>query len=274
MAQERWSQVDDYLAGVLIPSDAALDAAVRAGVDAGMPQIQVSPTQGKFLYLMARMLGARKILEIGTLAGYSTIWMARALPPDGRLITLEVDPDHAEVARSNFRRARLDSMIEVRVGSALESASRPGCRRRGTVRPRLHRRGQGEHPGVRRLGAANVTPGDGHARRQRRAPGCRDRHDQQRRERSGRSPDVRTRRLGAATRGNCPSNRRGEGPRRLRHDPGHGLALRSFRLAAPRGARLTALAVAVSRPRLISDRGRHPRRTTCTRPDHMLGFHM
>ena len=121
MAQERWSQVDDYLAGVLIPSDAALDAAVRAGVDAGMPQIQVSPTQGKFLYLMARMLRARKILEIGTLAGYSTIWMARALPPDGRLITLEVDPDYAEVARSNFRRARLDSMIEVRVGSALES---------------------------------------------------------------------------------------------------------------------------------------------------------
>jgi predicted O-methyltransferase YrrM len=121
MAQERWSQVDDYLAGVLIPSDAALDAAVRAGVDAGMPQIQVSPTQGKFLYLMARMLRARKILEIGTLAGYSTIWMARGLPPDGRLITLEVDPDYAEVSRSNFRRARLDSMIEVRVGSALES---------------------------------------------------------------------------------------------------------------------------------------------------------
>jgi predicted O-methyltransferase YrrM len=121
MAQERWSQVDDYLAGVLIPSDAALDAAVRAGVNAGMPQIQVSPTQGKFLYLMARMLRARKILEIGTLAGYSTIWMARALPPDGRLVTLEVDPDYAEVARSNFRRARLDSMIEVRVGSALES---------------------------------------------------------------------------------------------------------------------------------------------------------
>lgn len=121
MAQERWTQVDDYLAGALIPSDAALDAAVRAGVDAGMPQIQVSPTQGKLLYLLARVLGARKILEIGTLAGYSTIWMARALPPDGRLITLEVDPNHAEIARSNFRLARLDSMIEVRVGAALDS---------------------------------------------------------------------------------------------------------------------------------------------------------
>jgi len=81
----------------------------------------VSPTQGRFLYLLARVLGAQKILEIGTLAGYSTIWMARALPPDGRLITLEVNPKHAEVAGSNFRRARLESMIEVRVGPALES---------------------------------------------------------------------------------------------------------------------------------------------------------
>jgi predicted O-methyltransferase YrrM len=121
MAQERWTQVDDYLAGALIPSDTVLDAAVRAGVDAGMPQIQVSPTQGRFLYLLVRVLGARKILELGTLAGFSTIWMARALPPGGHLITLEVDPNHAEVARSNFRLARLDSMIEVRVGAALES---------------------------------------------------------------------------------------------------------------------------------------------------------
>jgi predicted O-methyltransferase YrrM len=121
MAQERWTQVDDYLAGALIPSDPVLDAAVRAGVDAGMPQIQVSPTQGRFLYLLVRVLGARKILELGTLAGFSTIWMARALPRGGQLITLEVDPNHAEVARSNFRLARLDSMIEVRVGAALES---------------------------------------------------------------------------------------------------------------------------------------------------------
>lgn len=121
MVEDRWTQVDTYLGEVLIPPDSALDAAVRAGVDAGLPQIQVSPTQGKLLYLLARMLGARRILEIGTLAGYSTIWMARALPRDGRLITLEVDPVHAEVARSNFRLAGLDSMIEVRVGSALES---------------------------------------------------------------------------------------------------------------------------------------------------------
>jgi predicted O-methyltransferase YrrM len=129
MAQERWTQVDDYLAGALIPSDRVLDAAVRAGVDAGMPQIQVSPTQGRFLYLLARALGARKILEIGTLAGYSTIWLARALPPGGRLITLEADPNHAKVARSNFRLARLDSMIEVRVGAALESL--PGLAHEG-----------------------------------------------------------------------------------------------------------------------------------------------
>jgi predicted O-methyltransferase YrrM len=124
MTQEPWTQVDDYLAGALIPSDTVLDAAIRAGIDAGMPQIQVPPTQGRFLYLLARVLGARKILEIGTLAGYSTIWMARALPPGGRLITLEVDPKHAEVAGSNFRRARLDSMIEIRIGAALESLPR------------------------------------------------------------------------------------------------------------------------------------------------------
>ena len=121
MAQERWTEVDDYLAGSLIPPDPVRDAAVRAGIDAGMPQIQVSPTQGRFLYLLARIMGARKILEIGTLAGYSTIWMARALPQGGRLITLEVDPKHAEVARSNFKRASLESTIEVRVGAALDS---------------------------------------------------------------------------------------------------------------------------------------------------------
>ncbi len=121
MANEPWHLVDEYLVERLVPSDDVLEAAVRAGVDAGMPQIQVSPTEGKLLYLLARMLGARKILEIGTLAGYSTIWMARALPVDGRLISLEVNPAHAEVATANLRRAGLDGIVEIRVGPALDS---------------------------------------------------------------------------------------------------------------------------------------------------------
>src|ERR1035437_10747719 len=121
MADVLPTQVDEYLSGLLTPPDAILDAAVQAGIDARMPQIQVSPAQGKFLYLLAQISGARRILEIGTLAGYSTIWLARALPPDGRLISLEVSPYHAEVARSNLRRAGLDSIAAVRVGSAVDS---------------------------------------------------------------------------------------------------------------------------------------------------------
>jgi predicted O-methyltransferase YrrM len=121
MADDLPTQVDEYLAELLVPSDAILDAAVQAGLDAHMPQIQVSPVQGRFLYLLAQIQRAGRILEVGTLAGYSTIWLARALPPEGRLVTLELNPDHAAVARSNLRRAGLDSIVEVRVGSALDS---------------------------------------------------------------------------------------------------------------------------------------------------------
>src|ERR1035437_1345980 len=124
MAEDLPTQVDAYFAGLLVPSDTILDAAVQAGIDARMPQIQVSPVQGRFLYLLAQIQGARRILEIGTLAGYSTIWLARALPPDGRLVTLELNPDHAAVARSNLRRAGLDAIVEVRVGSALDSLAK------------------------------------------------------------------------------------------------------------------------------------------------------
>jgi predicted O-methyltransferase YrrM len=123
MAEDIPTRVDEYLGGVLVPSDTILDAAVQAGLDAGMPQIQVSPVQGKFLYLLAQIQGARRILEVGTLAGYSTIWLARALPPDGRLISLELSPRHAEVARANLRRAGLDSVAEVRVGPAVDLLS-------------------------------------------------------------------------------------------------------------------------------------------------------
>jgi predicted O-methyltransferase YrrM len=121
MSDESWALVDDYLNERLVPPDDVLEAAVKAGIDAGMPQIQVSPTQGKLLYLLARMLGARRILEIGTLAGYSTIWLGRALTPDGRLVSLEVDPVHAEIARANLRRGGLGGIVEVRVGQALDS---------------------------------------------------------------------------------------------------------------------------------------------------------
>jgi predicted O-methyltransferase YrrM len=117
----RWTDVDDYLAGLLTPPDPILEAALDAGRKAGLPQIQVSAVQGKFLNLLARMQGASRILEVGTLAGYSTIWLARALPADGRLVTLELDPKHAQIAGANIRRAALDKIVEVRVGPALES---------------------------------------------------------------------------------------------------------------------------------------------------------
>lgn len=120
MAQDPWTAVDDYVTGLLAPPDAALDAAVRAGEQAGLPQIQVSPPQGKLLYLLAKTIGARSILEFGTLAGYSTIWLARALPPDGRLITLEAKPEYAEVAATSIAAAGLGEVVEVRVGPALE----------------------------------------------------------------------------------------------------------------------------------------------------------
>jgi predicted O-methyltransferase YrrM len=118
---ERWGAVDSYLAGLLIPSDPALEAALESSAGAGLPSIQVAPTQGKLLHLLVRAIGAREILEVGTLGGYSTIWMARALPPGGRLVTLEVNPRHAEVARSNIDRAGLTGVVELRLGPALET---------------------------------------------------------------------------------------------------------------------------------------------------------
>jgi predicted O-methyltransferase YrrM len=121
MSQEVWTKVDQYITETLIPSDATLEAALRASAEAGLPSIQVSPPQGKLLYLLARSLKARNILEIGTLGGYSTIWMARALPEGGHLLTLEADAKHADVASGNIARAGLSRMIEQRLGPALET---------------------------------------------------------------------------------------------------------------------------------------------------------
>ncbi len=120
-ANELWTAVDTYIAQNLIPSDQILEETLKANAEAGLPSIDVSPTQGKFLYLLAKIKGATRILEIGTLGGYSTIWLARALPSGGRLITLEVDPKHAEVAGKNIARAGLTSLVEQRVGPALDS---------------------------------------------------------------------------------------------------------------------------------------------------------
>ncbi|MBI3504440.1 MAG: O-methyltransferase [Proteobacteria bacterium] len=118
---ERWTHVDRYVSDLLIGPDAALEGALAASDAAGLPSIAVSPPQGKLLHLLARATGARAILEIGTLGGYSTIWLARALPHDGRLVTLEYDATHAEVARSNVARAGLAAIVEVRVGRAIDS---------------------------------------------------------------------------------------------------------------------------------------------------------
>ena len=131
MGGERWAAVDRYITEMLVESDPALDAAIAGGRAAGLPAHDVSPNEGKLLYLLARIHAARSILEIGTLAGYSAIWLARALPPDGRLVTLEADPRHAGLARANIARAGLAGLVDVRVGAALETL------------PRLAREGRG-----------------------------------------------------------------------------------------------------------------------------------
>ena len=121
MTQDLWTAVDGYFTEALNPPDSVLDAAQRASGAAGLPPISVSAAQGKQLYLIALTLGARSILEVGTLGGYSTIWLARALPEDGQLVTLEIDPKHAEVARANLNAAGLGEIAEVHVGPAIET---------------------------------------------------------------------------------------------------------------------------------------------------------
>ncbi|MEH2466965.1 O-methyltransferase [Nostoc sp.] len=121
MTQEQWTAVDAYFTDLLVPPDPALDAALQTSAAAGLPPHNVSPNQGKLLLLLAQIQGARTILEIGTLAGYSTIWLARALPSNGRLITLEANPKHAEVARVNIARAGLADIVDLRLGQALST---------------------------------------------------------------------------------------------------------------------------------------------------------
>lgn len=118
---EKWTAVDQYVSDVLIPRDSTLEEVLQANATANLPAHDVSPTQGKFLKLIVQIQGARNILEIGTLGGYSTIWLARGLPSGGRVVTLEANEKHAEIARNNIERANLNDKIEVRVGLALDS---------------------------------------------------------------------------------------------------------------------------------------------------------
>jgi predicted O-methyltransferase YrrM len=121
MTQAQWTAVDDYINDLLIPSDSALDATIQSTIDADLPQINVAPNQGKLLHILAQTQGAKRILELGTLAGYSTIWLARALPTDGKLVTLEANPKRAKIARENIERAGLGNIVEIRIGAALDT---------------------------------------------------------------------------------------------------------------------------------------------------------
>ena len=116
-----WNDVDRFFTDTLLPHDPVFEETLRAAEDAGLPMISVSAPQGMLLHVLVRALGARRVLEIGTLAGYSTIWMARALPEGGTVVTLEIDPHHAEVARRNFERAGVDGVVDLRLGPALDS---------------------------------------------------------------------------------------------------------------------------------------------------------
>ena len=130
MVEDQWTEVDRYFSDSLIPIDPILESALEASVAAGLPAIAVLPTQGKLLQILAQIVGARSILEIGTLGGYSTIWLARALPPGGRLTTLELDPKHAKVAKLNVSRAGLEDLVDVRIGDALKTLPELSAARR------------------------------------------------------------------------------------------------------------------------------------------------
>ncbi|RXH57394.1 O-methyltransferase [Granulicella sibirica] len=130
MSRDLWTKVDHYLVETLLKPDPDLEAALKANAAANLPAMDVAANQGMFLHLLARIQGAKRILEIGTLGGYSTLWLAKALPPHGSLITLEFDPHHADTARANIDHAGMSSIVEVRTGPAIESL------------PRLHSEGQ------------------------------------------------------------------------------------------------------------------------------------
>ena len=129
MTKTLWTDVDDYLAKHYVPEDSALEAAMKASAAADLPDISITPNQGKLLQVLTKLSGASRVLEIGTLGAYSTIWIGRALAPDGEIVTLEVDPNHAEVARKNIERAGLSNVVDLREGLAIDTL------------PKLHKEG-------------------------------------------------------------------------------------------------------------------------------------
>ncbi len=131
MSQELWTAVDDYINSIVLSPDAALEAASAAAAAAQLPPISVTPAHGKLLHVMARAQGAKRILEIGTLAGYSTIWLARAVPAGGRVVTLESNPMHADIARANITRAGLTDRIDIRLGAALDTLPQLAAEKQG-----------------------------------------------------------------------------------------------------------------------------------------------
>jgi predicted O-methyltransferase YrrM len=131
MTRDQWTAVDAYINDTLLGAGEALDHVLEASAAAGLPSIAVAPNQGKLLFILAKSIGATRILELGTLGGYSGIWLARALPPDGRLVTVEADPRHADVARMNFERAGVANLVDLRIGPALEVLPRLAAERAG-----------------------------------------------------------------------------------------------------------------------------------------------
>ena len=174
-AEPLWRDVDDYFGRMLIAEDDALVGARQAGEATTMPHAEVAPNQGKLLGLLAQMVGARRVLEFGTLAGYSTVWLARAVGPDGHVTTLELEPQNAAVAQETLQRAGLHDRVEVMVGPAVESARELVRLRGGAVRLRLHRRGQAEQPGLPGRLARADPAGQRHRHRQRGPRRCRGR---------------------------------------------------------------------------------------------------
>jgi predicted O-methyltransferase YrrM len=154
-----WTEVDRFLETQLVPADPALEAALAASDAAGLPPIQVTPTQGKLLHLLARIGGARRILEIGTLGGYSTIWLAQALPAGGRVVTLELDPGHAAVARANLAQAGLADRVELRVGRALDLLAALAAERGDPFDLVFIDADKSEYPGYFRGALALTRPG-------------------------------------------------------------------------------------------------------------------
>lgn len=199
MSQELWSAVDRYLNELLVPSDPALDAALAASAEAGLPPINVAPNQGKLLQLLARLQGARAILEIGTLGGYSTIWLARGLAPGGRLITLEANPKHAEVAAVNIARAGLASVVELRLGQASETLAQLLAEGRGPFDLIFIDADKPGYPDYFRWALKLARRGSLMNRRQRGAQGGSGRFSQQRSPGPGGAQVQRSRSYGAAS---------------------------------------------------------------------------